>query len=107
VIGLAIAAHCEIGPGLLESLYERCLCHELGNAGIGCQRQAAVSVFYKGGRLDEGFRANIIVENAIMLEIKAASAILPAHEAQATDLSPHESDPNWPDYEFGCASPER
>ncbi|SPE22347.1 PDDEXK_3 family protein [Burkholderiales bacterium] len=82
VIGLAIDVHREIGPGLLESVYERCLCHELGQVGIAFERQVAVPAFYKGERLDEGFRADIVVENAIILEIKAVAAILPAHEAQ-------------------------
>ena len=82
VIGLAIDVHREIGPGLLESVYERCLCQELWQAGIGFERQVAIPVFYTGERLDEGFRADIIVENAIILEIKAVAAILPAHEAQ-------------------------
>jgi len=82
VIGLAIDVHREIGPGLLEPVYERCLCQELGQAGIGFERQVAVPVFYKGERLGEGFRADIIVEDAIILEIKAVAAILPAHEAQ-------------------------
>jgi len=80
VIGLAIDVHREVGPGLLESV--RCLCRELEQAGIGFERQVAVPVFYKGERLDEGFRNDIIVEHAIILEIKAVAAILPAHEAQ-------------------------
>jgi GxxExxY protein len=75
VIGLALDVHREIGPGLLESVYERCLCHQLEQAGIGPERQVAVPVFYKGERPDEGFRADIIVENAIILEVKAVSAI--------------------------------
>ena len=82
VIGLAIDVHREIGPGLLESVYERCLCRELERAGIEHKRQLAIPVFYKGERLDEGFRADVIVDNAIILEIKAVAAILPAHEAQ-------------------------
>jgi GxxExxY protein len=82
VIGLAIDVHREIGPGLLESVYERCLCREFEHAGIPFVRQAMVPVFYKGERLDDGFRADVIVENAIILEIKAVAAVLPAHEAQ-------------------------
>ena len=65
-----------------NSVYERSLCHELEQADVGFERQVAVPVFYKGERQDEGFRADIIVENAIILEIKAVAAILPAHEAQ-------------------------
>jgi GxxExxY protein len=82
VIGLAIDVHRVIGPGLLESVYERCLCRELEGAGIGFRRQVEVPVYYKGELLDEGFRADVIVEDAIILEIKAVTAILPVHEAQ-------------------------
>lgn len=82
VIGLAIEVHREVGPGLLESVYERCLCRELEQAGIEHRRQIAIPVYYKGERLDEGFRADVLVENCIILEIKAVASILPAHEAQ-------------------------
>ena len=82
VIGLAIDVHRDVGPGLLESVYERCLCYELGQAGIEFERQVAVPVIYKGMHLDEGFRADIVVDSTVILEIKAVAAILPAHEAQ-------------------------
>jgi GxxExxY protein len=82
IIGLAIDVHREIGPGLLESVYERCLCRELEHAAIEYAHQLAIPVYYKGERLDEGFRADIVVANAIILEIKAVTAILPVHEAQ-------------------------
>jgi len=82
VIGLAIEVHREAGPGLLESAYERCLCHELAGAGIPFERQVAIPIFYKGMRLEEGFRADIVVDHAVILEIKAATSILAVHEAQ-------------------------
>lgn len=82
VIGLAIGVHHDTGPGLLESVYERCLCHELHAAGIPFERQAAVPIVYKGLRLDEGFRSDIVVDHAVILEIKAVARILPVHEAQ-------------------------
>jgi GxxExxY protein len=82
VIGLAIDVHRDTGPGLLESVYERCLCYELHAAGLPFERQVAVSIVYKGQRLDEGFRADMIVDHAVILEIKAVAAILPVHEAQ-------------------------
>ena len=82
VIGLAIDLHRDTGPGLLESVYERCLCHELRAAGVPFERQAAVPIIYKGLRLDEGFRSDIIVDHAVILEVKAVAAILPVHESQ-------------------------
>jgi GxxExxY protein len=82
VIGLAIEVHRVVGPGLLESVYERCLCREFERAGVEYKRQVAIPVYYKGERLDEGFRADVVVEQRIILEIKAVASILPAHEAQ-------------------------
>jgi GxxExxY protein len=82
VIGLAIEVHRHTGPGLLESVYEQCLCHELQQAGIGFQRQAPVPIIYKSMPISDGFKADIIVERQVILEIKAVAAILPPHEAQ-------------------------
>jgi GxxExxY protein len=82
VIGLAIEVHGQTGPGLLESVYEGCLCFELGHSGIGFERQVGIPVTYKGLPLDEGFRADVLVAGQVILEIKAVATILPAHEAQ-------------------------
>lgn len=82
VIGLAIEVHRTIGPGLLESVYAECLCLELGQAGIPFERQVMVPVTYKSATIPLGFRADILVDVAIILEIKAVAALLPAHEAQ-------------------------
>jgi GxxExxY protein len=82
VIGLAIEVHRHTGPGLLESVYEQCLYHELRQAGLPCERQVMVPVTYKGVAIHEGFRADIVVDRRLILEIKAVSIILPAHEAQ-------------------------
>ena len=82
VIGLAIEVHRTVGPGLMESVYKECLCMELEEAGIAFQSQAMVPVHYKGRSIPMGFRSDIVVGDAIILEIKAVAAILPAHEAQ-------------------------
>jgi GxxExxY protein len=82
VIGLAIEVHRTIGPGLLESVYEGCLCQELKRAGIPFQRQARIPVIYKGTTIPLGFRADILVANALILEIKGVAAFLPAHHTQ-------------------------
>jgi GxxExxY protein len=82
VIGLAIEVHRQTGPGMLESVYAGCLCHELEQAGIAFQREAAVRVTYKGVQFDEGFRADILVQRQLIVEIKAVAALLPVHDAQ-------------------------
>jgi GxxExxY protein len=82
VIGLAIAVHRELGPGLLESVYETCLGHELKEAGIPFRRQAAGPVKYRGIRLNTGFRADFLIANDLIVEIKAVERLMATHEAQ-------------------------
>jgi GxxExxY protein len=82
VIGLAIEVHRHTGRGLLESVYEQCLCYEMTGSGISWARQVPIPVFYKGLAIGEGFRADIVVAGSVILEIKSVAAILPAHEAQ-------------------------
>jgi GxxExxY protein len=82
VIGAAIEVHRALGPGLLESAYEECLCHELHLRGISFERQVPLPVEYKGVKLDCGYRLDLIVEQALVLEIKCLEHILPVHEAQ-------------------------
>ena len=82
VIGLAIAVHRELGPGLLESAYEECLCYELMDRGIAFTRQVPLAVNYKGVRLDCGYRIDLIVDRTLLLEIKAVEKLLPIHDAQ-------------------------
>ena len=82
VIGLAIEVHRHTGPGLLESVYEQCLCHELRQADIPFDRQVAIPVIYKKIQISDGFKADIVVARLVILEIKTVAAILPIHEAQ-------------------------
>ena len=82
VIGLAIEVHRHTGPGLLESVYEQCLCHELREAGIPFDRQVAIPLTYKSVQIGDGFKADIVVAREVILEIKSVAAILPIHEAQ-------------------------
>jgi GxxExxY protein len=81
-IGAAIEVHKEIGPGLLESAYEECLCHELHLRGLSFQRQVPLPVAYKGVALDCGYRMDIVVADRVILELKCLEHILPVHEAQ-------------------------
>ena len=82
IIGLAIEVHRNTGKGLLESVYEQCLCFELEQAGLPFERQVGIPVFYKGVPMGDGFRADIIVDRKVIIEVKAVSMVLPAHEAQ-------------------------
>src|SRR5215471_4767335 len=82
IIGAAIEVHRTLGPGLLESVYERCLSHELELRGIENQRQTPLPMVYKGIHLEEGYRLDILVARRVIVEIKAVEAIAPVHEAQ-------------------------
>jgi GxxExxY protein len=82
VIGLAIDVHRQLGPGLLESAYEECLCFELKQSGLAFARQVPLAVEYKSVRLDCGYRMDVVVEGELIVEIKAVERILPIHEAQ-------------------------
>jgi GxxExxY protein len=81
IIGAAIAVHKELGPGLLEAVYEECLCQELGIRGLSFERQKPIPVVYRETKLDCGYRADIIVSGRIIVEIKAINAVAPVHEA--------------------------
>jgi GxxExxY protein len=82
IIGSAMEVHKALGPGLLESVYEECLCHELHLRGLRFQRQVTVPVIYKGVSLDCGYRLDLIVEDIVILELKCVERVLAIHEAQ-------------------------
>ena len=82
IIGAAIDVDKALGPGLLESVYEECLCHELHLRQLHFQRQVTVPVLYKGVALDCGYRLDLIVEDIVILELKSIDRVLPIHEAQ-------------------------
>ncbi|MEZ5319014.1 MAG: GxxExxY protein [Vicinamibacterales bacterium] len=82
VIGCAIAVHRELGPGLLESAYEPCLEYELLKADLRVVRQVPIPLDYRGLRMDCAFRADLIVQDAVLVEVKCVNAILPLHVAQ-------------------------
>lgn len=82
IIGAAIEVHKALGPGLLESAYEECLCRELKLRGIPFERQAPLRVDYKGLHLDCGYRLDLLVGDAVVVELKAVEALLPVHKAQ-------------------------
>lgn len=82
VIGAAIEVHRALGPGLLESIYSTCLAIELEERGIRAQREVAIPVIYRGRRLEPAYRLDMIVENALVVEIKSATRIEPVFKAQ-------------------------
>ena len=82
IIGAAIEVHKHLGPGLLESAYEECLCRELDLRGIDFKRQVPLPLSYKGLKLDCGYRLDLLVEDKVIVELKTVEAIAPIHEAQ-------------------------
>ncbi|HEX5433374.1 MAG TPA: GxxExxY protein [Candidatus Angelobacter sp.] len=82
IIGAAIEVHKAVGPGLLEGVYEECLCHELSLRNLRFERQLLVPVTYKGVTLDCGYRLDVLVGNTVILELKSVDRIHPIFEAQ-------------------------
>lgn len=82
IIGAAIKVHRKLGPGLLESAYEACLAYEIEQLGLHLQRQKAVPLVYESVRLECGFRADLVVEGRVVVEIKCNEAIHPVDQAQ-------------------------
>lgn len=82
IISAGIEVHRALGPGLLESAYQACLCRELNLHNLGFQQQVELAVLYKDVKLDCGYRIDFVVEEKVVLELKAVEAILPVHQAQ-------------------------
>lgn len=82
IVDAAFQVHKALGPGLLEKVYEACLCHELSKRGFNCQRQVEIPIIYDGITLDEGLRLDLLVENLIICELKAVDNMNPVWEAQ-------------------------
>jgi GxxExxY protein len=81
-IGAAIEVHRQLGPGMLESAYEACLAYELAERSLTFERQKALGVNYKGVLVDCGFRIDLLVNNLVIVEVKAVDRFAPIHEAQ-------------------------
>ena len=82
VIGACIEVHRHLGPGLLEGLYEECVCQELAQRGLHFERQRLVPVQYKGTTLSASYRLDVVVEDRVIVEIKSVERLLPVHTAQ-------------------------
>jgi GxxExxY protein len=82
IVDAAMKVHTFLGPGLLESSYEACLGHELKLRGMAISTEYPIDLVYEGLKLEVGYRADFLVENAVIVELKAVEKILPVHEAQ-------------------------
>lgn len=82
IVDCAVRLHMALGPGLLESVYEVLLAHQLQKAGLGVKRQVAIPIEFEGIRFDEGFRADLVVEDKVIVELKSVEAITGAHKKQ-------------------------
>ena len=82
IVDAAIHVHKALGPGLLESVYEACLCHELGKRNLRFKRQITMPVVYDGLKIDSGLRLDLLVEDVIIVELKAVEHMLPLYQAQ-------------------------
>jgi len=82
VVTAAMKVHSMLGPGLLESAYEACLCHELRKQGLAVSNQVVLPVVYDGEKIDLGYRIDLLVQDLVIVEIKCVQALNPVHEAQ-------------------------
>ncbi len=82
IIAAAMRVHSAIGPGVLESVYQTCLHHELRKAGLSVEAQVNLPVVYDGLHLESGYRIDLLVENRVIVELKCVDALLPIHKAQ-------------------------
>lgn len=82
VVDAVFAVHTALGPGLLESIYELCLLHEIKKRGLRAERQVSLPIVYDGLHLDAGLRLDLVVEGRVVIELKAVETLLPIHEAQ-------------------------
>jgi GxxExxY protein len=82
IIGLAMRVHRRLGPGLFEAVYHRCLCHELSRDELPYEQQISLPIRYDGIEIESGYRADIVVANAVILELKSVEHLNPLHDAQ-------------------------
>ena len=104
IIGCAIEVHKQLGPGLLESVYEKCFIHELGLSGLRYQSQQKVPVSYKEINLDAELRFDVLVEDLIIVELKAMDGLLPIHEAVLLTYLKMMSKPKGVLINFNCTN---
>ena len=106
IIGCAMTVHRHFGPGLVESVYETCLCHELAKAGMKVVRQKRQPIFYDGIIFDDPFRLDVFVNDAIIIENKVVETVLPLHKVTASQLLETGQPPPRPADQFQCRTPQ-
>jgi GxxExxY protein len=99
--------HRALGPGLIEPVYERCLCHELNDRGLKFKSQVAVPILYRGVQLDAALRLDLLVEDCVIVELKAVENLIPLCEAPASDLFEVGEQAARPAYQLQCAAAQR
>ena len=102
VLAAAFKVHTAIGPGVLESVYQTCLHHELRKAGLHVEAQLAIPVQYDGLQLESGYRIDLLVEKAVIVELKCVEALLPIHKAQLLHISQAGQQTSWFAPQFQC-----
>ncbi|WP_367266524.1 GxxExxY protein [Propionivibrio sp.] len=107
IIGAAIDVHRVLGPGLLESAYQECLCVELGLRDLRFVSQLHLPIDYKGRHVDAGYRLDLVVEDRVVVELKAVERLLPLHEAQLLTYLRLSGNRPWLAIEFQCSRAER
>jgi len=106
IVDAALHLHTRLGPGLLESVYTRLLAHELEKPGLNVRREVPVPLVYDGIRFDEGFRADLIVEDSVLVELKSVEALAPVHSKQVLTLSQVAGLPPRSPHQFRDAAPQ-
>ena len=101
-----IDVHRALGPGLLESAYEECLCYELSQAGIGFTRQRHLPVAYKNVKLDCGYRMDVVVDESVIVEVKTVERLAAIHDAQILSYL-NERDAGRPSHELPCSRSQK
>jgi len=105
IIGAAIEVHRHLGPGLLESAYEECLCYELHLRAVAFTRQVPLPVIYKGLALDCGYKIDLIVRDEVVMELKSIEKILPIHASTTSDLPKTDPETRRPAHQLQCPNP--
>jgi GxxExxY protein len=82
VVRAAFTVHSQLGPGLLESVYEKCMAHAIRQRGLSVQRQILLPVVFEGLKINSGLRLDMLVDDCVVVEVKAVEAVLPVHKAQ-------------------------
>lgn len=107
IIEYSIAVHSELGPGMLEGAYEACLMHELLSNQLKVESQVLLPIQYRGVRLDAGYRIDLLVEDAVIVELKTVERLIPVHEGSVIVIFTNERSEARIDHKFQCTTIKR